>query len=165
NTRFSFKPAAVSYAKSFRDVSEIVKIAARYGLPVAARSGGHSYIASGIGGKDGTLVIDMENMKGITVDPTTNIATVESGNRLGNVAKGLNDFGKAIPHGTCPYVGVGGHACTQLVTFRSTSAYGGFGFPSRLWGLTLDNIQAVNMVLANGSAIRATEGSNADIFW
>ncbi|KAL0564738.1 hypothetical protein V5O48_017299 [Marasmius crinis-equi] len=154
NTRFTFQPAAVSYPKSANDVSQIVKIATANKLPVTTRSGGHSYIANGLGGKAGALVIDMENMKNISVDSVSHVATIETGNRLGNVAKGLNAVGRALPHGTCPYVGIGGHA-----------SYGGFGFTSRQWGLTLDNIQAVNMVLANGSIVRATQNANADLFW
>ncbi|KAK1230672.1 hypothetical protein PQX77_006226 [Marasmius sp. AFHP31] len=103
----------------------------------------HSYIANGLGGKNGTLVVDMSNMKGLSVDSASKVATIETGNRLGEVAVGLNEKGTALPHGTCPYVGIGGH-----------SAFGGFGYTSRMWGLTIDTIKAVNTVLANGTSVR-----------
>ncbi|KAK7031097.1 hypothetical protein VNI00_013701 [Paramarasmius palmivorus] len=155
NTRFSqVQPAAVAYPKSSEDVSKLMTIGSNNNLPVSARSGGHSYIANGLGGKSGALIIDMSNMKNINVDSSSHIATIETGNRLGNVALGLNNAGRALPHGTCPYVGIGGHM-----------AYGGFGFTSRMWGLTLDTVQAVNAVLPNGTIIRATSDTYSDLFW
>ena len=60
------------------------------------------------------MVIDMSNFKQVSVDPKTFIATIGPGNRLGDVALSLNDAGRAIPHGTCPYVGIGGHSGRQL---------------------------------------------------
>ncbi|KAL0060092.1 hypothetical protein AAF712_013137 [Marasmius tenuissimus] len=154
NRRFTFSPSAVAYPKSAEEVSKIVQVGAGNGMRVVARSGGHSYVANGLGGKDGTLVVDMSNMKAISVDESSNIATIETGNRLGNVAVGLNEKGRALPHGTCPYVGVGGH-----------SAFGGFGFTSRMWGLTMDTIQAVNTVLANGTTVRVTKDNYPDLFF
>ncbi|KAG7098105.1 hypothetical protein E1B28_000078 [Marasmius oreades] len=154
NTRFTFTPAAIAYPETVQDVSNVVKVAVANGISVSARSGGHSYVANGLGGESGSLVVDMSNMKAINIDQNTKVATIETGNRLGNVAKALNAGGRALPHGTCPYVGIGGH-----------SAYGGFGYTSRLWGLTLDTVQAVNAVLANGTIVRATAASQSDIFW
>lgn len=105
----------------------MVKVGSSHKYPVVARSGGvclhfliydcveahfvlqHSYIANGLGGKNGAVVIDLRNLKQITVS-SSGIATIQTGNRLGNVAVGLNDHGRALPHGTCPYVGVGGHS-------------------------------------------------------
>ena len=49
----------------------------------------------------------------ISVDPTTFIATIGPGNRLGDVALSLNDAGRALPHGVCPYIGIGGHSGKQ----------------------------------------------------
>ena len=60
------------------------------------------------------MVIDMSNFNKISVDPKTFIATIGPGNRLGDVALILNDAGRAIPHGTCPYVGFGGHSGRQI---------------------------------------------------
>ncbi|KAF9263865.1 glucooligosaccharide oxidase [Marasmius fiardii PR-910] len=154
NLRLSFAPSAIAYPKSPNDVSEIVKLGAANNLNVVARSGGHSYIDNGLGGKNGTLVIDLSNMKGISIDPSSHVATIETGNRLGNVAVELNNAGRALPHGTCPYVGIGGH-----------SAFGGFGFTSRLWGLTLDTVKAVNTVLANGTIARVTADNYPDLFF
>lgn len=63
-----------------------------------------TYIANGLGGENGTLVIDMAKFTDITVDPSTMTAVIETGNRLGDIALALNNYGLAMPHGTCPYV-------------------------------------------------------------
>ncbi|KAF8962024.1 glucooligosaccharide oxidase [Flammula alnicola] len=154
NLRFTFKPAAIAYPRTTQDVSNLIKLGAKYNMHVAARSGGHSYIANGLGGKDGALVIDMSNINHVLVDPSTQIATIGPGARLGDVALALNDNGRAMPHGTCPYVGVGGH-----------SGHGGYGLTSRQWGLMLDTIQSLEAVLADGSIVNASNTENPDLFW
>ncbi|KAF8634258.1 hypothetical protein AX17_004215 [Amanita inopinata Kibby_2008] len=153
NRRFTFKPAAVTYPSSAEQVAEIVKIGAAYNHRVVARSGGHSYIANGLGGKDGVLVVDLKNITRINVS-SSGTATIETGNRLGDVALALNKKGRALPHGTCPYVGIGGH-----------SGYGGFGFTSRMWGLTLDTILSLDVVLADGTITTVSRNGHADLFW
>jgi len=103
---------------------------------------------------DGSVVIDMSNFVQIFVDPTTFIATIGPGNRLGDIALSLNNAGRALPHGTCPYVGIGGH-----------SGNGGFGYTSRNWGLTLDTIQSLEVVLANGTIANVSQNNYPDLFF
>ena len=105
NLRFSIKPAAVTYPSSADQIAAIVKAAVANNASVVARSGGHSYAANGLGGADGAIIVDLSNMTRISVDSSTNVATIETGNRLGDVALALNNIGRALPHGTCPYVG------------------------------------------------------------
>ncbi|KAK1230696.1 hypothetical protein PQX77_006211, partial [Marasmius sp. AFHP31] len=117
----------------------------------------------------------MSNMKGLSVDSTSNVATIETGNRLGEVAVGLNEKGRALPHGTCPYVGIGGHSGKVELCFvlrvcgvgwlTDVKALGGFGYTSRIWGLTIDTIQAVNTVLANGTSVRVTKDNYPGLFF
>ncbi|KAG5715383.1 hypothetical protein E4T56_gene8248 [Termitomyces sp. T112] len=155
NQRFSLKPAAVVYPGTPQEVSDVLKIGTSHNLKIVARSGGHSYIANGLGGRNGSiLVVDMSKFSTISVNSTRGTAIIETGNRLGDVATALAEKGRAIPHGTCAFVGIGGHA-----------AFGGFGFTSRMWGLTLDTITAVNLVLANGTIKRVTQQNNAELFW
>lgn len=59
----------------------------------------HSYIANGLGGKNGALVVDMSNFSNVTVHVGSGTATIQSGNRLGDVAVALNAHGRALPHG------------------------------------------------------------------
>ncbi|GLB44952.1 putative oxygen-dependent FAD-linked oxidoreductase family protein [Lyophyllum shimeji] len=154
NLRFTWKPAVVTYPENPEEVSQLVQIAVQYNVQVVALSGGHSYIANGLGGQSGVLVVDLRNLGKVTVDSSEGTAVIETGNRLGDVATALANAGRALPHGTCAYVGIGGHA-----------AYGGFGFTSRQWGLTLDTIIAINVVLANGTISRVTNETDPDLFW
>src|SRR5690606_1629610 len=124
---------------------------------VQARSGGHSYAAFGLGGKDGSMVIDLEAFQSVTLqrNGTKVSARVGAGIRLGNLATKLFELGgRAIPHGTCPGVGVGGHAL-----------HGGFGPTSRNWGLTVDVIEKVEGVTADGKSFTASLAQNSDLFW
>ena len=70
----------------------------------------HSYIAGGLGGRDGTFVVDLTRMKSMSFDGTTNSAIIETGCRIGDVLLFLGGYGRAIPHGRCTYVGLGGHS-------------------------------------------------------
>ena len=102
------------------------------------------------------MVIDLENFQEISLD-ANGIAKVGAGVRLGNLALGIyntNNAKRALPHGTCPGVGLGGHA-----------THGGFGYSSRHWGLTLDTITALDVTLANGSTIHTTSLQYPDIFY
>ena len=138
-----------------QDVQAAVKCGASTQTPVVARSGGHSYAAYGLGGQDGSLVIDLSALKSITFANDNQQATVQTGNRLGDVGLSLwNNGQKVLPHGTCPNVGSGGH-----------TSYGGFGFLSRFGGLLLDRVVSAEVVLANGTVVTASKDSNTDLFW
>ncbi|EGG03687.1 uncharacterized protein MELLADRAFT_90001 [Melampsora larici-populina 98AG31] len=155
NKRLSYIPAAIVFPNHTEAVSNCVKVAVEEKLPVSTRSGGHLYAAYGLGGGNGALVVDVSRLKTIFVHQSTGQAVIGTGNRLGDMAIGLySQGGRAIPHGTCPYVGIGGHA-----------AFGGFGTTSRMWGLTLDNIIGHEVVLANGTIVQASQDSNPDLFW
>ncbi|KAJ7100765.1 hypothetical protein B0H15DRAFT_919919 [Mycena belliarum] len=161
NKRFTISPIAVVFPTSVEQVSAAVAAGADQNLEVVARSGGHSYIANGLGGKNGSLVVDMSKLKSITVRSFNNTAVIETGNRLRDVALALNAKGRALPHRTCSYmsgqqfwVGIGGH-----------SGYGGFGFTSRAWGLLLDTVRSATVVLGNCTIISASANVNSDLFW
>ncbi|KAG8905377.1 hypothetical protein FRB99_009046 [Tulasnella sp. 403] len=155
NRRFEYRPAAIVYPTTPQDVQNVVNCASGNGVPVVARSGGHSYAAFGLGGQDGALVVDMSKMKALSVDPSTGFAVSQTGLLLGELALGIwNQGQRALPHGTCPYVGTGGHA-----------AYGGYGLFSRTAGLLLDTVVAADVVLANGTFVTASSTSHPDLFW
>jgi FAD/FMN-containing dehydrogenase len=77
---------------------------------VNARGGGHSYTAYSLGSANGHLIIDLRRFDNITVDSSTGHAEIGAGSRLGDIALGLNNHNRAMSHGLCPYVGIGGHA-------------------------------------------------------
>ena len=84
---------------------------------------------------DGSVIIDMSNFVQISVDPTTFIATIGPGNRLGDIALSLNNAGRALPHGTCPYVGMGGHSGKQLINIKWTGLFIYFWFMKAMEGM------------------------------
>jgi FAD/FMN-containing dehydrogenase len=143
------------FRTSVKDVQAAVKCGANTQTPVVARSGGHSYAAYGVGGQDGALVIDLSGLKAITYANDHQQAAVQTGNRLGDVGVSLWNNGKrALPHGTCPNVGSGGH-----------TSYGGYGPFSRFGGLLVDRVVSAEVVLANSTVIMASKDSNPDLFW
>ncbi|KAA1071161.1 hypothetical protein PGTUg99_006605 [Puccinia graminis f. sp. tritici] len=155
NRRLSYKPAAIVFPNNTNAVASAVKLGVEEKLPLSPRSGGHSYAAYGLGGTDGTLVIDLQRINSISVDGSTGEAVIGAGIRLGDIAVALNaQGGRALPHGLCPYVGLGGHA-----------AFGGYGFTSRQWGLTLDRIVSHEVVLADGSIVTTSSTAHPDLFW
>ncbi|KAF8421205.1 hypothetical protein EV426DRAFT_637805 [Tirmania nivea] len=153
NLRAKYTPALLAIPESVYHVSAAVKCAKAYGAKVQARSGGHSYAAMGLGGTDGSFIVDMKKFKLISL--SNNIAIIGAGVRLGDLATYLHNSGKrALPHGICPGVGIAGHAL-----------HGGFGMTSRMWGTTLDHIVEMQVVLADGSVVTTTASQNPDLFW
>ncbi|MGN6798160.1 MAG: FAD-binding oxidoreductase, partial [Gaiellaceae bacterium] len=146
----AIKPLAVVQPLDAADVASVVRWAAKTGVHIVARSGGHSYggystVANGV-------VVDLQRLKAVTV--SQGHASVGAGARLGNIYNGLATHGLAIPAGTCPSVGIGGHALG-----------GGFGLASRAWGLASDNVLAVQIATADGKLVVADAKHNPDLYW
>ncbi|SPO26895.1 related to Reticuline oxidase precursor [Ustilago trichophora] len=157
NPLFDYKPLVIAAPDHEADVSAIVKCVSAQGgkQKLTPRSGGHSYEAYSLGGQDGSVVIDLRNLNAINVDKASKTATVGAGVRLGTLAQKIWDDGKfALPHGTCPMVGVGGHALG-----------GGFGFTTRAWGFLLDRITSMQMVDKDGNVLTVTKDKNSDLWW
>ncbi|KAK4140475.1 Reticuline oxidase [Dichotomopilus funicola] len=154
NLRLPITPAAITVPRDNKDVSHAVVCASQHGLKVQAKSGGHSYGSYSSGGIDGQVVVDLRHFNKTTLT-RDNIAVVGGGVLLGPLATALYKQGKrAVSHGVCGGVGIGGHA-----------THGGWGFTSRAWGLTLDHIVELHVVLANGTETRASPRVNPDLFW
>ncbi|KZS95311.1 glucooligosaccharide oxidase [Sistotremastrum niveocremeum HHB9708] len=154
NERLSFKPVAIVSPPDLNGVAGAVNCARTNNFKVSALSGGHSYAAFGLGGQDNQVVINLKNLKNITLNSDGTVVS-GTGNRLGDLAQAIWDQGqRALPHGTCPYVGTGGH-----------TSYGGFGLFSRQAGLLLDTVVSAQVVLANGEVVTASPTQNTDIFW
>lgn len=152
NPRFDgASPAAVAYCASAQDVVATVGFVTDHALPVATRAGGHSYGGWSIG--DG-VVLDVTRLATVTVDTSSGTATVGAGARLIDVYARLADAGVGIPAGSCPSVGLAG-----------LTLGGGIGVLTRAWGLTCDNLTAVEMVTADGRVRRCDADSDGDLFW
>ena len=110
--------------------------------------------AADLGTCDGGLVIDLTRMRGIRVDPAARTVRVEGGCTWGDVDHATHAFGLATPSGIISSTGVGG-----------LTLGGGIGHLTRQYGLTIDNLLEVDMVLADGSLVTANAEQNADLFW
>ncbi|KAJ5194351.1 FAD-binding type 2 [Penicillium cf. griseofulvum] len=154
NRNIPLTPKAITFPQSVEQVAEIVKCAAAAGYKVQPRSGGHSYANHGYGGVDGAVVVDLKNLQKLSIDKSSHIATFGAGAHLGDIARFLYKHGRAMAHGTCPDVGIGGHATT-----------GGMGPASRQWGLAIDQILEMQVVLADGQIVKTSQTEHEDLFF
>ncbi|KAI7774044.1 hypothetical protein LA080_009427 [Diaporthe eres] len=137
------------------DVVNAIKAARAQDIKVQPKGGGHSYAAYSSGGQDGSLILHMRNFSAVKLDIETKIAVVGAGVRLGQLATELFRQGKrAVPHGTIKNVGVAGHF-----------SHGGYGYQSRAWGLAVDSICGLDMVLADGRMLHVTENDRPELFY
>ena len=122
------------------------------GLAIAVRGGGHNVSGSAL--VDDGVVIDLSAMKRVEVDPVRRLARVQPGVRWGEVDAATQVHGLATPAGIVSDTGVAG-----------LTVGGGFGWLSRRWGLTSDNLASAEMLLADGNRVRASDDENPDLFW
>ena len=152
NPAFDRKPALIVRCAGAADVRHAVSFSAAHGLLTAVRGGGHSL--SGQSGCDRGLVIDVSAMRAVQVDPIARQARVEAGALLGDLDREAQAFGLATPVGTVADTGVAG-----------LTLGGGVGRIGRRFGLTCDNLTAVELVTADGRWLRASAAENPDLFW
>jgi FAD/FMN-containing dehydrogenase len=152
NPSFDRKPALIVRCAGAADVRQAVSFAAAHGLLTAVRGGGHSL--SGQSCCDGGLVVDVSPMRAVEVDPIAKLARVEAGALLGELDRESLAFGLATPVGTWADTGVAG-----------LTLGGGVGRIGRRFGLTCDNLTALELVTADGRWQRASATENPDLFW
>jgi FAD/FMN-containing dehydrogenase len=153
NERFdNVLPTWVARPIDAADVRTAVSWGVANRVPLRARSGGHSY--AGYSTLSGGLVLDLRNMRGISVDTHHRTATVGAGVQLIDVYAALAARGMTIPAGSCPSVGISGHALG-----------GGMGLAGRRFGLTADNLLSAQIVTADGRLRTVNGTTNADLYW
>lgn len=152
NAMIDKRPSLIVRCKDVADVISAVNFVREHQMPLAIRGGGHS--GPGLSTCDDGLVIDLSDMDSVHVDPVQRTVRVEGGATWGAVDHATHPFGLATPSGFISSTGVGG-----------LTLGGGIGYLSRTYGLTLDNLLSVDMVLADGSLVTANQSENADLFW
>jgi len=152
NAMIDRRPAAIARCSDATDVVTCVEFARAEGLTVSVRGGGHN--AGGLGVWDDALVIDLSQMRDITVDPATATVTVQGGATWREVDEAAGPHGLTVPCGIIGSTGVAG-----------LTLGGGIGYLARQAGLTIDNLLGADVVLADGSQVRASADEHPDLFW
>jgi FAD/FMN-containing dehydrogenase len=144
-------PAGIAQCISARDVSAAILWAREFGIPLVARSGGHSY-----GGYSTTsgLMIDVRKMNGVQYDTSSGVATLGGGVNNGQLYANLRRHGVAVTHGRCYGVGIAG-----LVLG------GGVGFNMRAKGITADQLIGTEIVTADGRMHALSSSQGQELFW
>ena len=146
------RPAVVVRCRDAADVVASVSFARTHDLDIAVRGGGHH--AAGYGVRDDALVVDLSLLRSTTVDPEHHTVRVDAGCTWGDVDHATVAFGMATPSGFLASTGVAG-----------LTLGGGIGYLARRFGLTVDNLLAADVVLADGTLVSASEESNPELFW
>ena len=133
------RPGAVVRCRGASDVMRAVRLAHDNGLLMAVRGGGHNISGNAV--CEGGLLIDLSLMRSVRVDPKNRTARVEPGVTLGEFDKEAQTFGLATPLGINSTTGVAG-----------LTLGGGFGWLSRKFGFTVDNLISADVVTADGAA-------------
>ncbi len=152
NAMIDKRPLLIARCLDAADVVAAVNFGRENDLAIATRSGGHN--GAGLGTCDDGLVIDLGRMRGIRVDPQKSTVRVQGGATWGDVDHSTHAYGLAVPAGFLSTTGVGG-----------LTLGGGVGYLTGRYGLTIDNLLGVDLVLADGSLVTADAGQNAELFW
>ena len=137
------RPAVILRPRNADEVATAIAFGREHDLEIAVRAGGHSH--TGLAGDDDGLVVDLSAMRGVEVDPRARTARANGGSLLGELDVAAQAYGLVCP------VGVVGHTGVAGLTLG-----GGIGRLQRRFGLTIDNLSAVEVVTADGRLVRAT---------
>ena len=152
NAMIDRRPALIARCTRPEDVVQAVKFGRKQSLLVSIRGGGHNIAGNAI--CDDGLMIDLSPMKSVRVDAKARRATVEPGCTLADFDAAAQAHGLATPLGINSTTGVAG-----------LTLGGGFGWLSRKYGMTVDNLLSADVATAEGSQVRASARENDDLFW
>src|SRR5919197_3433352 len=152
NAMIDKRPALIAQVADPDDVAAVIRYARDRDLLIAIRGGGHN--GAGLGTCDNGVVIDLSPLKDVKVDRQARTVRVGGGCTWGEVDRATGEHGLATPSGIISTTGVGG-----------LTLGGGLGHLTRKHGLTIDNLLAAEVVLADGEIVHASAHENADLFW
>ncbi len=152
NAMIDRRPAVIVQCAEADDVPHAISYARENGLEISIRGGGHNIAGSSL--CDNGVVIDFSNMTTVSVDAQKRRAYVEPGATLGDFDKAVQAHGLATPAGINSTTGIAG-----------LTLGGGFGWLTRKYGMTIDNLVSAEMVTADGRKIHVSKDENTDLFW
>ena len=146
------EPEVFAICATVEDVQSTVRVAREHDLPLSVRGGGHDWAGRAL--RHGGLVIDLSQMRHVTVDPQTLTATVAGGARARDVIEEATPYGLAAVTGNNSDVGLAGFMLG-----------GGYGPLSSRFGLGVDNLLEAEIILSDGSRTIANAHTNSDLYW
>jgi FAD/FMN-containing dehydrogenase len=152
NAMIDRRPALVARCLGVADILAGVRFARESGIALSMKGGGHNI--SGLAVAEGGLMLDLSLMRGVWVDPRSRVARAQAGCLLGDVDREAQLHGLAAVLGFVSATGIAG-----------LTLGGGFGYASRRFGWTSDNVRSMDLVTADGRLVHASEEENADLFW
>jgi FAD/FMN-containing dehydrogenase len=146
-------PAVIVRGQSTDDLVTALRFAREYHLPLSVRSGGHGL--SGLATNNAGLLLDLTRFNKVELlDPERHLVRIGAGARWGEVAKALATYDLAVSSGDTNQVGVGG-----------LTLGGGIGWMVRTYGLTIDSLQAAELITADGRTLQVSASAHPDLFW
>lgn len=152
NAMVDRRPGLVIRALGTTDIQAAVRFAAKQGVLISIRSGGHQIAGHAVA--DDAVLLDLSQMRSVHVDAKHRTARVGAGCTLGDVDREAQAHALAVPTGINSTTGIAG-----------LTLGGGFGWITRRWGMTIDNLISAEIVTADGQIRRAAADENADLFW
>jgi len=152
NAMIDRRPEVIARPVDAQDVATAVRLAADRGVPISVRGGGHSVAGHGVG--DGALMLDLTELRSVTVDPTARTADVGGGALLEDLDRATTAHGLAVPSGTFSDTGVGGLTLT-----------GGISFLLGVSGFACDALIGAELVAADGSIHQVDAASDPELLW
>jgi FAD/FMN-containing dehydrogenase len=152
NAMIDRKPALIARCVGVSDIVTALRFAREHGIALSIKGGGHNI--AGLAVAEGGLMLDLSLMRGVWVEPRARVANAQPGCLLGDVDRETQLHGLASVLGFVSATGITG-----------LTLGGGFGYLSRRFGWTSDNVRSMDMVTAEGRIVRASERENDDLFW
>ena len=152
NAMIDRRPGLIVRCAGAANVMQAVRFARENGLLVSVRGGGHNIAGNAL--CDGGVLIDLSGLRFVHIDPMNRTARVAPGATLGDLDRESQAFGLAVPVGINSTTGIAG-----------LTLGGGFGWLTRKYGLTVDNLLSADVVTADGRFLRTDPNENADLFW
>ncbi|AFY75432.1 FAD/FMN-dependent dehydrogenase (plasmid) [Synechococcus sp. PCC 7502] len=152
NAMIDRKPAVIVQCGEADDVSRAITFARENGLEISVRGGGHNIAGNAV--CDRGVMIDLSPMTNVRIDAQKQRAYVEPGATLADFDRAAQVYGLATPVGINSTTGIAG-----------LTLGGGFGWLTRKYGMTIDNLVSAEVIAADGNKIRTSETENTDLFW
>ncbi|MBN3906160.1 MAG: FAD-binding oxidoreductase [Nostoc sp. NMS1] len=152
NAMIDRRPAVIVQCAEADDIPHVITFARENGLEISIRGAGHNIAGNAV--CDNGVMIDLSTMTNVRIDAQKRRAYVEPGATLGNFDSSAQVHGLATPVGVNSTTGIAG-----------LTLGGGFGWLTRKYGMTIDNLISAEVITADGNKIRTSENENADLFW